>query len=143
MSIPTRVHELFGHFQNLNLLVLIEDLRAGQTARQAWSNGSSLCPIAHGLPGGRHVRRLVIMGQEADLRRGCAFAADALGIDAEAVYSFVRGWDERGGDGNRLLGDLEELWEERLTDALAMQDVLQAPPPSGGSLIDEETALVC
>jgi hypothetical protein len=128
MSIAARIHEVFGHFQNLNLLVLMQDLCAGQIARQSWSTGSSLCPIAHGLPAGRDVRRLVVMGQEADLRRGCAFAAGVLGVDGEAVYRFVRGWDEQGMDGALLLRDLEELWQERLADALAMQEVLEPTP---------------
>jgi hypothetical protein len=92
MSIAARIHEVFGHFQNLNLLVLMQDLRAGQIARQSWSTGSSLCPIAHGLPAGRDVRRLVVMGQEADLRRGCAFAAGVLALMAKPfIASCVAG----------------------------------------------------
>ena len=53
MPVSSRVYSVFGHFQNLNLLALLQDLREGRTARQAWLAGSLLCPVAHGLPHGR------------------------------------------------------------------------------------------
>ena len=79
MPVSPRIFGVFGHFQNLNLLALREDLRGGRTARQAWSSGSLLCPVAHGLPHGTEVRELRYLGQAADLPDGCEFAARHLG----------------------------------------------------------------
>lgn len=46
------VRRVFGPFQNLNLLVLLEDLRAGRVVWGDWAFGGWLCPVAHGLPRG-------------------------------------------------------------------------------------------
>jgi hypothetical protein len=119
---------VFGHFQNLNLLALLQDLRAGRTARQAWHSGSLLCPVAHGLPHGAEVQRLRALGQAADLSAGCDFAARHLGADPAAVLRFVRSWDEEALSSDALLRQLEELWAERLADAEAVQELLQGGP---------------
>jgi hypothetical protein len=128
MPVSTRVRDVFGHFQNLNLLALLHDLRADRTARRAWLSGSFLCPVAHGLPAGRQVRELSALGQAADLERGCAIAAQHLGADPGAVLRFVRLWDEEALSSTWLLRQLEELWEERRADAEAVQGLLQGGP---------------
>ena len=93
MSISPIIRDVFGHFQNLNLLALLFDLHQDHTARQAWSSGSLLCPVAHGLPAGQQVQQLAVLGQIAELGRGCDFAARCLGADPAAVLRFVRSWD--------------------------------------------------
>ncbi len=128
MPVSARIHSVFGHFQNLNLLALLQDLREGRTARQAWLAGSLLCPVAHGLPHGAQVQRLRELGQAADLSEGCDFAARHLGADPEAVLRFVRSWDDEVLSGDALLRQLEELWQERLADAEAAQALMQGGP---------------
>jgi hypothetical protein len=130
MPVQLRIREVFGYFQNLNLLGLIQDLRRGQMARGAWSSNGWLCPVAHGLPAGRHVQQLVVLGQAADLSRGCDYAARQLGADPAAVFRFVRTWDDEPNYCGWLLGQLEELWEERLADADAVQEVIQIAEPA-------------
>ena len=128
MSVSPKVYAVFGHFQNLNLLTLVQDLRAGRTAREAWLSGSLLCPVAHGLPHGEQVQELRALGQMADLDQGCDFAARHLGADPDAVLSFVRSWDNGTLSTSWLLQQLEEVWEERLADAEAVQELLQGGP---------------
>jgi len=128
MPISSRVHAVFGHFQNLNLLALLQDLREGRTARQAWLSGSLLCPVAHGLPKGVQVQELHALGQAADLGEGCNLAARYLGAEADAVLRFVRSWDEGALSSGWLLRQLEELWEERLADAEAAQELMHSGP---------------
>jgi len=79
MGLQRSIRQVFGHFQNLNLLALLEDLRCGRTARGAWASGSSLCPVAHGLLGGRTVSELKILSHASDLRYGCDYAAGSWG----------------------------------------------------------------
>jgi hypothetical protein len=124
MPVSPEIQAVFGHFQNLNLLALLQDLRDGRTAQQAWQSGSLLCPVAHGLPAGPQVRKLRALGQEADLREGCLYAARLLGAEPDAVLRFVRFWDEEAVSRSWLLGQLEEVWEERLADAQALQGLL-------------------
>jgi hypothetical protein len=128
MPVSPGVQAVFGHFQNLNLLALLQDLRGGRTARQAWLSGALLCPVAHGLPAGPQVRELSSLGQAADLSVGCYFAARLLGADPGAVPRFVRFWDEGAVSPGWLLRQLEEVWAERLADAQALQGLLQGGP---------------
>jgi hypothetical protein len=124
MTIAVGIREVFAHFQNLNLLVLLQDLRDGRTARRAWSEGMLLCPVAHGLPDGRRVRELNILRQVSDLGHGCDRAARHLGAAPAAVLRFVRSWDDEALGRDWLLRQLEELWAERLADAEAVQELL-------------------
>jgi hypothetical protein len=128
MPISSTVYSVFGHFQNLNLLALLQDLREGRTARQAWLSGSLLCPVAHGLPHGTHVKDLRILGQATTLTEGCDRAARHLGAEPDTVLRFVPGADEDDLSTGALLRQLEEMWEERRQDADAMQALLQAGP---------------
>jgi hypothetical protein len=108
MPVAPELFAVFGHFQNLNLLALIEDLRAGRMARQAWRVGALLCPVAHGLPRGARVKDLQALGQTDELGAGCDFAARHLGAEPDAVLRFVRAWDEEALGTRSLLRHLEE-----------------------------------
>jgi hypothetical protein len=129
MSVAACIRDVFAHFQNLNLLALLHDLRGGQTAKRSWiSTGANLCPVAHGLPAGSQVRELLVLGQTAGLEDGCTFAAQHLGAAREAVLRFVRLWDEDVFRSDWLLRQLEEIWYERLADAEAVQEILFVAP---------------
>jgi hypothetical protein len=134
MVVTPKVAAVFGHFQNLNLLALIEDLRGGRTARQAWAHGSVLCPVAHGLPSGARVRDLQVFGYAADLGQDCDFAARHVGADPADVLRFVRAWDEGDITAHSLLRQLDEMWQERLADAEVVQAVI------GGGRPETQTA---
>jgi hypothetical protein len=71
------------------------------------------------------VRELKAIGQIADLPHGCRLAASYLGADFSDVLSFVRSWDEETLDSGSLLRQLEDIWQERVNDAQAMQALLQ------------------
>ena len=126
MFIEPIVRDVFGHFQNLNLLALLFDLEQDRTARQAWTSGTLLCPVAHGLPAGRQVQQLAILGQLTSLGHGCDVAARHLGADPAAVLRFVRSWDADALSRVWLLQQLFELWQERLEDAEAVQELLHS-----------------
>jgi hypothetical protein len=128
MPVSSTVYDVFGHFQNLNLLALLQDLRDGRTARHAWITGSLLCPVAHGLPHGTQVDELRVLGQTTALTEGCDRAARHLGADPGAVLRFIRSWDEDDLSTGALLRQLEEIWEERRLDAEAVQALLQSGP---------------
>ena len=44
MPVHPRIHAVFGHFQNLNLLALLHDLASGRAAQGAWSSGALRAP---------------------------------------------------------------------------------------------------
>jgi hypothetical protein len=118
------IYGVFGHFQNLNLLALLADLRSGKTARGTWSSGSSLCPVAHGMPVGRLVSELRFLGQAAELDRACTYAARQLGADPDCVRRFVELWDSNAYLETWLIAQLDDLWQERLADAVTVQEML-------------------
>jgi hypothetical protein len=126
MPVASNVRAVFGHFQNLNLLALLHDLYEGHTAQRAWRASGLLCPVAHGLPEGRHVRELRILAQAAELGADCDYAARLLGAESKAVLRFVRDWDDQVFGRGWLIRQLEGLWEERLEDAEFTQELLQA-----------------
>lgn len=125
MPVSAEIQAVFGHFQNLNLLALLHDLRAGRVVRQAWVSGSLLCPVAHGLPSGSRICELRALGQSADVGTGCHMAARLLGAEPDGVTRFVNSWDAGVVSDEGLLGQLEEMWAERLGDAEVMQTLLQ------------------
>lgn len=128
MPVSPAIHSVFGHFQNLNLLTLLEDLRTGRTTKQAWKSvGGLLCPVAHGLPSGPLVRDLCELAQLSELGVGCDFAARQLGAQTNDVLRFVRWWDDDALSSETLLRQLEAIWAERLADAQAVQEVLESP----------------
>jgi len=151
MPISTGILNVFGHFQNLNLLALMHDLRDNMTAREDWATSAKLlCPVAHGLSSGQQVREVNLLGDIANLERACAYAAASLGADAGAVIRFVRAWDERAISTELLLMQLEEIWEERLADAEAVQAVLegtdlaiQTIPHSHWTALGLERNIIC
>ncbi len=115
---------VFGHFQNLNLLVLLDDLRTGRIARGAWFTGESLCPVAHGMPEGQAVSALQYLGQAEALGRACDYAAERMGARPWDVERFVEMWDSDGFTREWLIQQLEAMGQERLDDADAVQEVL-------------------
>lgn len=120
------VQNLFGRFQNLNLLVLIQSLRRGQAARGDWSASTGLCPVAHGLSEGRLVQEAQFLSQADDLQAACWYTARQLGINPQEVQRFVDWWDSAGANSEEwLLEQLERIWQERLDDALAVQEVFE------------------
>ena len=130
MPISALIHQVFGHFQNLNLLALLHDLQSSEIAHHAWSSSGRLCPVAHGLPAGTKVRELTRLGQAANLDVGCDFAAQCLGANPNSVLRFVRLWDEGAVSPEWVLRQLEAMWAERLEDAKAMQQILRRKPAS-------------
>ncbi len=124
MRISAGIHDVFGRFQNLNLLALLHDLRNSRTAHADWSSGNLLCPLAHGLTSGQQVREVNFLGQIANLKRACAYAAECLGADYETVVRFVKSWDDHTLGAEVLIRYLEEIWSERLDDAEAVQEVI-------------------
>jgi hypothetical protein len=96
---------IFASFQNLNLLSLMDDLRAGRVLRRAFVFKGILCPIAHGLP--RCFR--------GDL------ATETFG---QSWHEFTMWWDGWPHD-TELLSLLEGIWAERLEDADCVQGVLE------------------
>ncbi len=118
------VRQVFAHFQNLNLRVLIEDLRRDQVARGNWAFDKDLCPVAHGLPDGQTVGLLRYLSQSADLKRACVRAAENIGAAPQAILRFVTDWDAGGLGPDWLLGHLEQIWIERRDDAEAVQRIL-------------------
>lgn len=117
------MQQLFGVFQNLNLLVLIEDLRRGFAAKGNWSFASNLCPLAHGMADGRVVERLQYLSQAVNLKAASDFAALQLGARPGQVFTFVEKWDENFQQ-EWLLEHLLMIWIERLEDAEAIQELL-------------------
>lgn len=118
------VREVFAHFQNLNLLVLIADLRRGRVTRGNWSFQNYLCPVAHGMPNGHAVSVLRYLSQAVDLPRACRLAAEEMGVPARFVERFVLGWDAGGMSQDWLLDQLEAIWAERRADADVVQTVI-------------------
>ncbi len=132
MPVPAEIQAVFGRFQNLNLLVLLDGLREGRIALQAWLSGSRLCPIAHGLPTGSRVCELRALGQAAEPDTGCHFAARLLGAEPDVVTRFVQFWDDGVFTDDQLLRQLKEVWTERSADAEAVQALLQNEPTTQG-----------
>ena len=124
MSIAATIRSVFSHFQNLNLLALMNDLRENKAAHADWASGKLLCPVAHGMASGRQVHDLNMIGEFVNLQRACAQAARFLGASPADIARFVRSWDDQSLSAMVLLGHLEEIWAERLADAVAVQEVL-------------------
>lgn len=124
MKSDSVVLNVFGHFQNLNLLILIQDLRAGRAMQGAWAFGGELCPVAHGMPMGQLVSTLRYMGQVFEPARASRYAARYLGANPIDVQRFVDWWDAHIFSADWLLGELETLWNERQADADAVQELI-------------------
>ena len=132
MLIETAIRKVFAHFQNLNLLALVHDLEHDGAARADWSARHFLCPVAHGLASAQQVREVNLLNQMANLRKACDYAANCLGAQPGAVIRFVRSWDEHVLTREELLWHLRQLWDERLADAIAVQQVIQGLPVDVG-----------
>ena len=132
MNVHTIVGHVFGKFQNLNLIFLLEDLRRGRIARGNWSNDRWLCPVAHGVTDGDTVRLLSYASQAVDVNRACRIAAENLHTSAFAVQQFVNLWDSAWFDGDWLLQQIEWIWSERRADAEVVQAVIAPNRNSDG-----------
>lgn len=132
MWTESMIRNVFAHFQNLNLLVLINGLRRRNVAKGDWTQLDRLCPIAHGLPEGRLVQETRYVSQANSLEQGCVYAARRLGAQPDEVARFVQWWDSADETGLELLiVQLQRLWQERLADADAMQRILEQPESRG------------
>jgi hypothetical protein len=127
-SVYPIIQGVFGRFQNLNLLVLVDDLRRQRVTHDAWVAGKILCPVAHGMPFGQLVSDLRYLGQTAGLGRACDYAARQLGADPVNVHRFVELWDSHTFSTDWLLCQLEHMWHERQDDADAVQEVISGVP---------------
>lgn len=132
------VRQVFTHFQNLNLLALMEDLRQGRVTRGNWSFDKYLCPVAHGMPNGQTVSVLRCLSQSVDLPRACRLAAEEMGMPARFVERFVLSWDTGGMSQEWLLDQLAAVWAERLMDAEAMQMVIGGQPAVASNIIPDK-----
>jgi hypothetical protein len=129
MPLEPPPRQIFSFFQNLNLLVLMEDLRSGRAAKGAWLSGGDLCPIAHALPSAKYVREVIILGQAGTLHHGCEHAARHVGADPHDLVHFLHWWDQEPDSSPLLLQQLQGLWHERLADADAIQRILRGIAP--------------
>jgi hypothetical protein len=118
------VREVFARFQNLNLRVLIEDLRRGQVTRGNWTFADNLCPMSHGMGSGHTVSVLRYLSQAVDLPRACRRAAEEMGVPPRFIERFILSWDGGGMSEEWLLEQLEAIWAERQIDADAVQLVI-------------------
>src|SRR5262245_25908687 len=124
MHIDPNIRSVFDYFQNLNLLVLREELRNGRAARGTWTSGAFLCPVAHGLADGEVVGNMRYLNQAAPLPRACDYAARKLGASPDSIYRFICDWDRGRISPDTLREQIEEIWKERLDDAVAVQEVM-------------------
>ena len=94
MPILPAVHQVFGHFQNLNLLALLNDLGNGESVRQAWFSSGRLCPVAHGLPAGQQVRELTIWARPPTSAKVAITPPSILAPILTLCCASFRSWDE-------------------------------------------------
>jgi len=141
-QIEPNIRNVFDYFQNLNLLVLLEDLRQQRTARGAWFSGLLLCPVAHGLGAEQQVQQLYGVDQESGAERACYVAARHLGANPTEVWHFVHNWDNNWITERMLIKQLECLWDERVADAFVMQEMLAEGDATMEEISDAVTAAV-
>lgn len=128
MTVNPLIRDIFSRFQNLNLLTLMNNLRLKRVAFGGWQDDDgTMCPLSHGL--GYQTQHW-----QDDLSK-------IFSISYSDIRDFVWLWDapdlilagrtdflRRQKATNLLLRQLETIWQERLEDAEAMQEVLQAEP---------------
>jgi hypothetical protein len=118
----TKFRYIFERFQNLNLIVLIEDLRRNLVSIDRWiaksfKDGSNLmCPLAHGWRSFAHGWRSV--------------KRPYLSLDIQQISEFTTWWDGMKEDWTpfpvrrqELISLLEGILSERMIDADAVQKV--------------------
>ena len=115
-----QLKDIFGRFDNLNLVTLIGNLEEGRVIRYHWRQGSFMCPLWHQLGGSAEAGSL--LGNSSS---GGSFAQAAGLVDEETATSFISWWDSRENKQGRLLETVREIFDERLQDADAVQSVLE------------------
>jgi hypothetical protein len=142
-----RAKDIFSRFQNLNLLFLIQDLRNDKVAIRCWrtfreEGTNTLCPLMHGAPGD--------INDNVSMQNVYAMLCKYSGVPVKQLIEFVNYWDgPRIGDSSvwnpvvlldELKADiarsssvrtelytlLKEIYDERLADANAVQEVLES-----------------
>lgn len=104
------IRKFFEPFQNLNMVVLMDNLRMGNAITGSFLEKKEfkrMCPLSHGL------RRLG--NEELDL------VVEAFGSDWN---EFTEVWDSGELCQQELLTELEAIYAERLADADAVQEVI-------------------
>ncbi len=118
---------IFERFQNLNLLVLIEDIKNGNVARGTWSqyiypDDATMCPLMHGFQNSCNNRFSPRLKEDNTSLEDWMAAKDALGMPyATEIMEFTAWWDSGGSKTNRLLKLLHSILQERMIDADAVQ----------------------
>ena len=117
----TKFRPIFERFANLNLLVLIEDLRRGLVARNFFIDtfNGTLCPLAHGA--------MEFSARARDYK--------PLTHLTEEESFFVCWWDDLNfcygqptSKNEQLVEMLLGIYQERLDDADAVQKVMEQLP---------------
>jgi hypothetical protein len=125
---------IFERFQNLNLIVLLEDLRKGQVARNSWTTKISykpisieICPIAHGwskyISPEVNGKYFFTFPSDRNIK-----SAEMIGVDVKNIKSFLHWWDSAKSYmevTQELLQLLQSILDERLADADVVQEVIE------------------
>lgn len=117
-----KIKRLFARFENLNLFVLIADLRGKSCAYASWIDGRHSCPIAHGFRNGTV--------NYADDDEQIYLHAGIPKTEWAAATQFIGWWDDGAFDNvdSFLFEVLEEIAAERMADADAVQAVIAGAP---------------
>lgn len=125
------IKNIFSRFQNLNLRILVDDLKNGQCAvgdwvhltkdSKTWENITLICPLAHGFHHESSINKvqLALLSQQEQ-----KIASEEIGITRKQVKDFLNWYDYKNDSTNKLLPILESIWKERLEDADAVQNVI-------------------
>lgn len=119
---------IFSRFENLNLLTLIEDIKISNVAWRGWMKGGALCPLAHGWCRNPGIRFTLVDAMSC---------AGLGGTDVELGGKFYSWYDDWGAANPSyhdlkvrtgfLLDVLAGIWQERLADANAVQQITGEP----------------
>lgn len=127
--------DLFGRFQNLNLINLKIDLERREVPMGVWYfqgyNGfdftTFICPMAHGIDCSVKIKEDERVIRESNWAR--------RGWPVNDVYDFLHWWDGRsylGGTKDerreKLTQLINSMWQERVDDADSVQEILEQEP---------------
>jgi len=125
--------DLFGRFQNLNLINLKIDLESHLVSMGMWAykdlGDIHMCPMAHGVDCSINRREVV----DDKYKREAVWKSK--GWPVSDIYDFAFWWDGKsylGGDYKERQEQLTQLinsmWQERLDDANTVQEILEQEP---------------